>query len=383
MTIGIIGALEAEIKVILGNMDHTGINEHFSTKYYIGTYENHTIVLVCSSIGTVNAAISAATLINTYHVDIMINTGIAGALDDRLSELDIIVSESVQFHDADLNLLKEYHPFQLEFAADADLAKLCKTVADKKGHRIWIGKIATGNIFVKSSEDRERIKSVCQALCVEMEGAAIGQACYEQSIPFLVLRTISDRADEDAPNMYDSFLKKAADQSAETVLGLIQSLPKVPQPTRTIDSFSVDHTKLKCGLYLSKKVPDCETYDLRAILPNSGKYLQYNEIHTFEHLFATYIRNSFASQQIIYFGPMGCQTGFYLIVRDSLSHDDVILLVRKVLLSIIGHKGVVPGSTIRECGNAQNHNISRAKQLAKRLYSILSEWTVEQLSYPV
>lgn len=149
-----------------------------------------------------------------------------------------------------------------------------------------------------------------------------------------------------------------------------------------IASFNINHDTLKLGLYTSREDGDIITYDLRMVLPNSGKYLDNDEMHTFEHLFATYVRNSKYSRSVIYFGPMGCQTGFYFLVREELSPRRVIDLVVETLQFIAGYEGEIPGSTPIECGNAASHDLSKAKALAARMIPELEGWTVQQLEYP-
>ena len=148
-----------------------------------------------------------------------------------------------------------------------------------------------------------------------------------------------------------------------------------------IASFTVNHDTLTPGLYTSRVDGDIVTYDLRTNLPNSGDYLDYDEIHTFEHLFATYARNSAAADKIIYFGPMGCRTGFYLLVRDSLSPAHSIQLIQEVLGKIADHKGELPGATRIECGNYQEHSMPKSKALAARTLAVLKGWTPEMLAY--
>ena len=150
-----------------------------------------------------------------------------------------------------------------------------------------------------------------------------------------------------------------------------------------IASFTVNHDKLKLGLYTSRVDKDIVTYDIRTNLPNSGQYLSNPEMHTFEHLFATYVRNSQAKDQIIYFGPMGCRTGFYLLVRDSLSVEQSIALVREVMGKIAAHEGPVPGVTPVECGNAAEHDLDAAKAVAAKMVSVLADWTAAKLVYEV
>ena len=148
-----------------------------------------------------------------------------------------------------------------------------------------------------------------------------------------------------------------------------------------IASFTVNHDTLVPGLYTSRVDGDVVTYDLRTNLPNSGDYLDNDEIHTFEHLFATYVRNSAYADKIIYFGPMGCRTGFYLLVRDGLSPARSIELVREVLGRIAEHNGELPGATRIECGNYAEHSMPKAKALAARMLPTLKDWTPEMLTY--
>ena len=120
---------------------------------------------------------------------------------------------------------------------------------------------------------------------------------------------------------------------------------------QTIQSFTVNHDKLKPGMYLSRIDGDCVTYDIRMVTPNAGVYLENDGLHTFEHLFATYVRNTPFSDRIIYVGPMGCRTGFYFITRDSISKEDAIRLVQETCRFILSFEGEIPGSKRWECGN--------------------------------
>lgn len=152
---------------------------------------------------------------------------------------------------------------------------------------------------------------------------------------------------------------------------------------KKIASFTINHDKLKPGLYTSRVDGDVVTYDLRTILPNCGTYMDNDEMHTFEHLFATYARNGSRSDEIVYFGPMGCRTGFYLLVRDSLAPSEAIALVQQTLAQIAAHEGDVPGAKPVECGNAAEHNLPKAKALAARMIPVLQGWTTEKLTYEV
>lgn len=150
----------------------------------------------------------------------------------------------------------------------------------------------------------------------------------------------------------------------------------------TIASFMVDHNKLVEGMYTSRIDGDITTYDIRAVKPNNAYYLPNDGIHTFEHLFATYARNSVYEKAIIYIGPMGCRTGFYLLVRD-LSPADSIQLVKDSMDFIANYDGKIPGRSAKECGNYIEHSLKSAKEIAASMQVILKDWTVAKLEYLV
>lgn len=147
-----------------------------------------------------------------------------------------------------------------------------------------------------------------------------------------------------------------------------------------IASFQIDHNKLIPGVYVSRIDGDITTYDLRFIKPNTPPYLDNKALHTIEHLFATYARNSRFASNIIYFGPMGCRTGFYLIVRE-LSSMDTLTLIRETLESAINHTGEIPGSKPVECGNAAEHDLEGAKAEMSKYYQTVKELTIFDLQY--
>ncbi len=128
-----------------------------------------------------------------------------------------------------------------------------------------------------------------------------------------------------------------------------------------IASFTVDHDLLTEGIYVSRIDGDITTYDLRTRIPNCGDYMDNLTMHSVEHMFATYVRSGALSDRIIYFGPMGCQTGFYLLVRDA-ECDEVLAEVKDVLNKIIDHTGEMFGAVRRECGNYKNLDLAAAKR---------------------
>lgn len=150
---------------------------------------------------------------------------------------------------------------------------------------------------------------------------------------------------------------------------------------KTIASFTVDHDKLEKGMYVSRVDGDVITYDIRMVKPNEGVYLPNPAMHTFEHLFATYVRNSAFSDQIIYVGPMGCRTGFYFLTRDAMSGEQAIALVRECFAFIAAFEGKIPGSERKECGNYLEHDLPGAKAVAADMCQVLEHWTEPMLQY--
>ncbi len=137
-----------------------------------------------------------------------------------------------------------------------------------------------------------------------------------------------------------------------------------------ITSFTVDHRKIEPGMYISRTDNDITTYDMRTRKPNCGEYMDNITMHTLEHMFATFVRNSEISNDVIYFGPMGCQTGFYLLVRNA-DNNRVYEITLDILRKIINYNGDVFGASETECGNYKNLNLESAKKEAKSYLEIL------------
>ncbi len=150
---------------------------------------------------------------------------------------------------------------------------------------------------------------------------------------------------------------------------------------KKIASFTINHDTLTEGIYTSRIDGDIVTYDIRMRKPNNGNYLETGALHTVEHLFATYVRNSPFADSIIYFGPMGCRTGCYLIVRDRLKPQQVIDLVKETFEFIRDYDGEIPGDKKEECGNYLDHDLHGAKAEGKTMCRVLNDWTVEDLKY--
>lgn len=136
-------------------------------------------------------------------------------------------------------------------------------------------------------------------------------------------------------------------------------------------------------MYISRIDGDVVTYDIRMKIPNGGDYLSASAAHTVEHLFATFARNSRFSENVLYVGPMGCRTGFYLLVCDKISHKDAIALVQESMAFVRDFQGEIPGNKRIECGNYLDHDLDEAKAVAADMCEVLFGWNTEKLRYEV
>lgn len=151
---------------------------------------------------------------------------------------------------------------------------------------------------------------------------------------------------------------------------------------KKIASFTIDHTILPKGMYLSRTDANTVTYDIRTRRPNVEEVMGNGAIHTLEHLFATYVRNSEFTDEIIYFGPMGCRTGFYFITTDKLSKAQAVILTKNALRFCADFEGEVPGVSAEECGNYRDHDLETAKKEAEEMCKVLEFWSEDKLVYP-
>ena len=147
-----------------------------------------------------------------------------------------------------------------------------------------------------------------------------------------------------------------------------------------IQSFQIDHTKLDRGMYISRIDGDIITYDIRMKKPNSEPVLENGALHTIEHLFATFVRSSALTANIVYFGPMGCRTGFYFITR-GISHSEAIRLAKEAFDFTAGFEGEIPGAALKECGNYLDHDLAGAKAEASKFVAVMAGVTEKTLTY--
>lgn len=150
-----------------------------------------------------------------------------------------------------------------------------------------------------------------------------------------------------------------------------------------IASFTVDHTVLVPGLYLSRRDRTTVTFDLRFKKPNTGDLLSNAELHSVEHVIATLLRNSPQKDAVIYFGPMGCQTGFYFLFDgETLSNANAVRLLQRVFTAAAKFDGAMPGASARECGNYRNLDVELARRCCAYYADVIADWSEEKLVYP-
>lgn len=229
MKIGIIGAMEEEITVLAQHLEDV---EHFSdggADFISGRYGVHEVVLVRSGIGKVLAAVTTTLLIDRYHVDYLINTGSAGGIGEGLKIGDVVISNQLAYHDVDVTAF-DYQPGQmagmpLYYPADEWLVKMAEQASQRVGLDTKIGLIVSGDQFVHSKEQIQRIHHMFPAvLANEMEGTAIAQVAYQFKVPFVVIRAMSDVGDESANVNFDDFIIEAGRKSAEMVMALLDEM---------------------------------------------------------------------------------------------------------------------------------------------------------------
>ncbi|HEY0211178.1 5'-methylthioadenosine/S-adenosylhomocysteine nucleosidase [Acerihabitans sp.] len=229
MRVGIIGAMEQEVSLLRDQMDSRTTWRQAGCEIYSGRLHGVEVALVKSGIGKVSAALGATLLLDHFHPDNVINTGSAGGLASSLSVGDIVVSTEVRYHDVDVTAFG-YEPGQMAqcpaaFAADAALIALAESCIGRLDQHAVRGLVVSGDAFINGAEPLNRIRALFpQAVAVEMEATAIAHVCHQFAVPFVVVRAISDVADQASHLSFDEFLTVAAEQSSRVVAAMLQSL---------------------------------------------------------------------------------------------------------------------------------------------------------------
>lgn len=229
--IGIIGAMEVEVETLKDRMQVNKVVKKAGMEFCEGVLESHPVVVVRSGVGKVNAAVCTQILIDDFEVKAVINTGIAGSLKAEINIGDLVVSEDLVHHDMDavnfgypLGQIPQMDVFS--FKADEKLAALAEEVCKEVNPEIQVfhGRVVSGDQFIADKNVKKRIVENFNGYCTEMEGAAIAQAAYLNQIPFVVLRAISDKADDSAKMDYPTFEKQAIIHSVRLVEGMMKRL---------------------------------------------------------------------------------------------------------------------------------------------------------------
>lgn len=228
--LGIIGAMEQEVETLLGVMKNKTAVKKAGSTFYEGTLEGCPVAVVQCGVGKVNAALCAQILCDCFGVTHLVNTGIAGSLCADLDIGDLLVSTDAMYHDFDcVHFGYEYGKVPgmdtVAFPADKSMMELAYAAAEtvNPGHT-RLGRVVSGDQFVAEKALKERIIANTQGLCTEMEGAAIAQTAYRNGLPFVILRTISDKADDSAEMDYPTFERIAAHRCAEVTRLLARKL---------------------------------------------------------------------------------------------------------------------------------------------------------------
>lgn len=228
MVIGIIGAMEEEVAALKEEMDIEEVVEAASMNFCKGRLCGKDVVVVRSGVGKVNAGICAQILVDRFQADILINTGIAGSLDAQIDIGDIVISTDALHHDMDATVFGDPvgqvpRMDTLAFPADERLVKLAVLANEEANPDIhtFTGRIVSGDQFISSAETKERIVSNFHAKCTEMEGAGIAHAAYLNKISYVIIRAISDKADNSATMDYPAFERQAIIHSVRLVENLL------------------------------------------------------------------------------------------------------------------------------------------------------------------
>ena len=230
MKLGIIGAMQVEVEILLTHMENKTASEKAGSTFYEGTLEGIPAVVVQCGVGKVNAAICAQILSDCFGVTHLVNTGIAGSLNAKLDIGDLVVSRDAMYHDFDCvhfgyDMGKVPGMDVVAFPADETMIRLAFEAAEtvNPGHTT-IGRVASGDLFVAQKAAKDRIIQVTGGVCTEMEGTAIAQTAYRNGIPFVILRAISDKADDSAEMDYPTFERIAAHRCAQVTRNLAKQL---------------------------------------------------------------------------------------------------------------------------------------------------------------
>ena len=227
MRVGIICAGDKEVAPFLPIISECKTTEKAMLKFYEGKISDVEVVVLFSGVGKVNAAIATQILIDTYHVNIIINAGTAGGMSHELKIFDTVISTEVAYHDVAPNILTEFHPWleSVYFKADKELLGLTQKAVGKidMASKVYWGRMVTGEAFIVD-EGRQKIKEVFTPLTVDMETASIAHVCHVNSIPFISIRSVTDTTTHSGSGHFEENCKKASEIAMNITVALLTEL---------------------------------------------------------------------------------------------------------------------------------------------------------------
>lgn len=392
--LGIITAVTVERDAVLHKMERTTTVRIYDLDFYQGLIHHTPCIIALSGIGKVNAARCTQLMIDRFRPSKIVNIGSAGAVHPDLNIGDVVIATACVQHDVDLTVFgfkkgafdKQADGF---IKTDADFAELCEAAIEKSSSdksKVFLGTIATGDQFNDSLEKKAHLFEEFGAYCNEMEGAAVAQVCTSCQVPFVVIRSISDKPGNQSKLMYDNFKRLASERCVtflEHLIAIIEAdvqndevKKKGVNPVNQVESFELNHDQVTAPYIRKAKVmtvnprfPECviSKFDVRFAQPNQ-KFIPNDALHTLEHLFAALVRKY--TPELIDVSPMGCRTGFYFIFCNDKEVSWVASLVRKALQDLMDLTEAIPGATRQECGNYLEHDLESAKLWASKFLSV-------------
>ena len=196
MVIGIMGAMPDEVDQLCARLSDVKVEEYGGVSYHCGSLAGRQLVVCCAGMGKANAAATTQVLITKYGAGQIIFSGIAGNMTSKIGIGDVVIGGTVLYHDAQLDMICQNPPYLKEYHGDPALIAAAEAACQEAGVRYITGKIATGDLFIGDSASKAAIAAKCHPDCVEMEGAAVSQIAAKNGVPCVILRAMSDNADE-------------------------------------------------------------------------------------------------------------------------------------------------------------------------------------------
>jgi S-ribosylhomocysteine lyase len=357
---GIVAAMDLELTPILE------ILKPYQTFNYLDRtfFYNDNVIAVKSGIGEIYAGSAAESLISLVggkqNLELIINIGLCGSLRSGEHKVgDVLMVKDIVHYDFDLtgidDVEKAQYPGNITQFFNADISyfnALQKIYSDK----IKLVRCASGDKFISDIGVQKNLVKDFDADICDMESAGVVLTASRHNISTVIIKAISDIvSDENSQETYSSFSKTAANNYIDVLKLIIEN-----KIERRIASFNIDHNKLEPGFYASRIDDDIYTYDLRFTKPNKGVYLGLESMHSIEHLMAAFLRNGKYKDKVVYFGPMGCRTGFYMLLKNA-DYDEAKTIAEDALEKA-AESTEISGISEIECGNAACHNLEAAKK---------------------